>query len=74
MFYCFGCHAGGTVIQFVMQMERLSFVEAVKLLANRVGMELPDNADDAALQRERAYKERLLCRVPGGPPASTWRR
>ncbi|HIU94427.1 MAG TPA: DNA primase, partial [Candidatus Aphodomorpha intestinavium] len=28
MFYCFGCHAGGTAIQFIMQMERLSFVEA----------------------------------------------
>lgn len=59
MFYCFGCHAGGTVIQFIMQMERLSFVEAVKLLANRAGMELPGNADDTAMQRERAYKERL---------------
>lgn len=59
MFYCFGCHAGGTVIQFVMQMERLNFVEAVRLLAGRVGMELPDNTDDAAMQRERAYKERL---------------
>ena len=59
MFYCFGCHAGGTVIQFVMQMERLSFVEAVQLLAQRAGMTLPENTDDAALQRERAYKERL---------------
>ena len=59
MFYCFGCHAGGTAIQFIMQMERLSFVEAVKLLAARAGMELPDDAGDAALQRERAYKERL---------------
>ena len=59
MFYCFGCHAGGTVIQFVMQMERLTFVEAVRALASRVGMELPDQADDAGLQRERAYKERL---------------
>lgn len=59
MFYCFGCHAGGTVIQFIMQMERMSFVEAVKLLANRAGMELPENADDTAMQRERAYKERL---------------
>lgn len=59
LFYCFGCHAGGTVIQFIMQMERLSFVEAVKLLANRAGMELPENADDTAMQRERAYKERL---------------
>lgn len=59
MFYCFGCHAGGTVIQFVMQMERLTFVEAVRALASRVGMELPDQAEDAGLQRERAYKERL---------------
>lgn len=59
MFYCFGCHAGGTVIQFVMQMERLTFVEAVRALASRVGMELPDQADDAGLQRERAYKVRL---------------
>ncbi len=59
MFYCFGCHAGGTVIQFVMQMERLTFVEAVRALASRVGMELPDQADDTGLQRERAYKERL---------------
>lgn len=59
MFYCFGCHAGGTVIQFIMQMERMSFVEAVKLLANRAGMELPETADDTAMQRERAYKERL---------------
>lgn len=59
MFYCFGCHAGGTVIQFVMQMERLTFVEAVRALADRAGMELPDQAEDAGLQRERAYKERL---------------
>lgn len=59
MFYCFGCHAGGTVIQFIMQMERLSFVEAVKLLAGRVGMELPEHTDDVAMQRERAYKDRL---------------
>lgn len=59
MFYCFGCHAGGTVIQFIMQMERMSFVEAVKLLANRASMELPETADDTAMQRERAYKERL---------------
>ena len=58
-YYCFGCHKGGGVIQFVMEVERLSYVEAVRLLAQRVGMELPGEVDDAALQKERAQKERL---------------
>ena len=40
LFYCFGCHKGGTVIQFVMEMERLDFQEAVKLLAERAHLPL----------------------------------
>ncbi len=85
MFYCFGCHAGGTVIQFIMQMERLTFMEAVRALANRVGMDMPDQAGDAGLQRERAYKERLFdaCKAaarffmetligPNGAPGRTY--
>ena len=40
LFYCFGCHKGGTVIQFVMEMERLDFSEAVKLLAERAHLPL----------------------------------
>ena len=44
MYYCFGCHKGGTVINFVMEMERLEFMEAVKLLADRAHMELPERA------------------------------
>lgn len=59
MFYCFGCHAGGSVIQFVMQADRLSYFEAVQKLAERVGMELPERVDSEQLQRERAYKARL---------------
>ncbi len=59
MFYCFGCHAGGTVIQFVMAMEHMSYIEAVRFLAERVSLELPGEVDDAELQRERAKKERL---------------
>ncbi len=59
LFYCFGCHAGGSVIQFVMQAERLAFPEAVRLLAERAGMEMPEDVDDVALQRDRAYRERL---------------
>ncbi len=59
LFYCFGCHAGGTVIQFIMAVERLTFPEAVKLLADKAGMEMPEEADDGRLRRERAYRERL---------------
>lgn len=43
LFYCFGCGKGGTVINFAMQQENLDFVEAVKLLAEKCGMELPEN-------------------------------
>ncbi len=60
LFYCFGCHAGGTVIQFVMDMERLTFYEAVQNLANRVGMELPNEINDREMQRQRAYKKRMI--------------
>ncbi len=60
LFYCFGCHAGGTVIQFVMDMERLTFYEAVQSLANRVGMELPNEINDREMQRQRAYKKRMI--------------
>ena len=59
MYYCFGCHAGGGPIQFVQEIERLSFVEAVKLLAQRAGLELPNEVNDDALRRERAHKDRL---------------
>ncbi len=54
LFYCFGCHAGGSVIQFVMDMERLSFPEAVRFLADRSGMAMPEEDDEQILKlRER---------------------
>ena len=59
MFYCFGCHAGGTVIQFIMDVERMTFPEAVRLLAERVGMQMPEETEDSRLVKERAYRERL---------------
>lgn len=59
MYYCFGCGAGGGVVQFIMDMEHMPYTEAVSLLAQRAGMELPQNVDDEALQLERARKERL---------------
>lgn len=59
LYYCFGCHSGGGVIQFVMEAERLTYTEAVKSLAQRAGMELPQEMDDANLRQERMQKERL---------------
>ena len=53
-FYCFGCQKGGSVITFVQEIERLDFVEAVKLLAQRAGMPLPDDATDETASRQRA--------------------
>ncbi len=49
MFYCFGCGVGGNVFTFVMESERVSFVEAVRALAERAGIALP-----AATQEDRA--------------------
>ena len=42
MYYCFGCGAGGNVITFIMEYENFTFVEAVKLLADRAGIKLPE--------------------------------
>ena len=46
-YHCFGCGAHGTVVGFLMQYEKLSFVEAVEDLAQRAGLELPREARDS---------------------------
>ena len=60
LYYCFGCKAGGNVIQFLMEMERLSFYEAAKLLADRMHMPLPQMVEDPDYERRRSQRERLL--------------
>lgn len=52
-FYCFGCGAGGDVITFIMKIENLDYVEAVKFLAQRAGMEIPENTYDDSLSKLR---------------------
>lgn len=52
-FYCFGCGAGGDVISFVKKINNLDYPEAVKLLASRAGMPLPQESDDAGKKRSR---------------------
>ncbi|MGI6256005.1 MAG: DNA primase [Acutalibacter sp.] len=52
-FYCFGCNKGGDVISFVMGVENLDFTEAVKFLAQRAGMSLPEEGGDFSMSRLR---------------------
>ncbi|MCL2843104.1 MAG: DNA primase [Oscillospiraceae bacterium] len=55
MYYCFGCHKGGGVINFVMEIESLPFPDAVHFLARRAGIAVPDEGgyDEAMKRRER---------------------
>lgn len=53
-FYCFGCGEGGDVIHFICSIENLDYIEAVKFLADKVGMDLPeDNSYDSTLSKRR---------------------
>ena len=60
LFHCFGCGAGGNLVQFVMKIEGLDFVEALKLLADRAGIILPEDngvADDIIHEKkQKIYK------------------
>ena len=51
LYYCFGCHAGGDAISFVMRLERLEFPEAVERLARRFGVQLPPRSPEARWRR-----------------------
>jgi DNA primase len=52
IFYCFGCGEGGNVISFLMKHEKLSFPEAVKLLAKRGNISLPKDSFDAKKEKQ----------------------
>ena len=56
MYYCFGCHKGGGSINFMMELEGLSYPDAVRALAKRVGMEVPE---DEQYQSRYRQQERL---------------
>ena len=55
-FHCFGCGAGGTVFDFMMKVEGLSFPEAMRSLARRYGVTLPERDDEAGPARRRARR------------------
>ena len=60
LYYCFGCKAGGNVVQFVQEMERLSFREAVEYLAHQMHMPIPEMREDPEYEQRRSQRERLL--------------
>ena len=83
IFHCFGCGKGGSVFQFIMDAENLSFGDAVQFLARRAGMEVPDDGHDAnrgrrsrmlELNRDAArfFHQQLL--APSGQPAQDYVR
>ena len=54
MYYCFGCGAGGNVFTFIMEYENYTFAEALKFLAQRAGVELPEiDEDDEEIVRTK---------------------
>ena len=62
MYYCFGCGAGGNVFTFLMEYENYSFVEALRYLADRAGVELPEQEYSEA-ERRRADEKAVLLEI-----------
>ncbi|MGH4005413.1 MAG: DNA primase [Pseudonocardiaceae bacterium] len=59
-FHCFGCGEGGSVVDFMMKIEQLGFVEAVERLADRVGIRLTYTGGGSSVQRDRGTRSRLV--------------
>ncbi len=60
MYHCFGCGVGGDVFKFIQEYENLTFPEALKELADRAGIELPEQQDAGKARAERDKKQVLL--------------
>src|SRR5713226_1144833 len=60
IFYCFGCHKGGSVFNFVMEMERVAFPEAIKIVAEKSGMPLPKLIDDSRYEARKAESDQVI--------------
>jgi DNA primase len=59
-FHCFGCGEGGDVYAFVQKIEHVNFVEAVELLADRIGYTINYTGSSTSVQRDRGSRSRLL--------------
>lgn len=60
MYYCFGCGAGGNVFTFIMEYENYTFPEAIKYLADKVGVDLPEEEYSEEMRRKESRRSMLL--------------
>src|SRR6266542_913626 len=60
IFYCFGCHKGGSVFTFVMEMERISFPEAIGIVAEKSGVPLPKLVEDRRFETRRQEADEVI--------------
>jgi DNA primase len=60
IFYCFGCAKGGSVFNFVMEIERVSFPEAIRIVAEKVGMPLPAMEEDKRYEARRKEADEVI--------------
>ena len=60
IFYCFGCQKGGSVFNFVMEIERVTFPEAIKIVAEKTGVPLPKMVDDGRFEARRRESDEVV--------------
>ena len=60
IFYCFGCQKGGSVFTFVMEMERVTFPEAIKIVAEKSGVALPQMVDDGRFEARKRESDQVI--------------
>jgi len=60
LYYCFGCHASGNAISFVMNMDGMSFVEAVRKLGLRMGIDVSEHLESDTERQKRHFREQVI--------------
>jgi len=60
IFYCFGCQKGGSVFNFVMEIERVAFPEAIKIVAEKSGVPLPKMVDDSRFEARKRESDQVI--------------
>jgi DNA primase len=60
MFFCFGCHKGGDVFKFVMEIERVPYPEAIKIVAEKAGVPLPKMIDDGRFETHKRAGDEVI--------------
>ena len=60
IFYCFGCQKGGSVFNFIMEIERVTFPEAIKIVAEKSGVPLPKLVDDSRFEARKRESDQVI--------------